>query len=119
MRFMVIVKAVKDYEPGAPADEKMMAEMGRYNDEMRKAGILLDAVGLHPLARGKRVRISGTKRTVIDGPFSESKEVIGGYWMLQCKSLEECVEWAKRSPNPDPTGADHEIEIRQVYELEA
>ncbi|HEX4462964.1 MAG TPA: YciI family protein [Polyangia bacterium] len=118
MRFMVIVKAVKDFEPNAAADQKMLAEMGRYNDEMRKAGILLDAVGLQPPSRAKKVRISGSKRTVIDGPFSESKEVIGGYWLLQCKSMEECVEWAKRSPNPDPTGADHEIEIRQVHELE-
>jgi hypothetical protein len=118
MRFMVMVKATKLSESGALPDAGMLAEMGRYNEELIKAGVLLDGNGLQPTSRGKKVRISGDKRTVIDGPFTEAKELIAGYWLFQCKSMEECVEWVKRSPNPDPTGADHDIEIRQIFELD-
>ena len=117
MRFMVMVKATKESEAGALPDAKMLAEMGRYNEELIKAGVLLDGNGLQPSSKGKRVRISGDKRSVVDGPFTEAKELVAGYWLFQCKSLEECVEWVKRSPNPDATGADHEIEIRQIFEL--
>jgi hypothetical protein len=117
MRFMVLVKATKDSEAGALPDAKMLAEMGRYNQELIKAGVLLDANGLQPSSKGAKVRFSGDKRSVIDGPFAESKELVAGYWMLQTKSLEECIEWIKRSPNPDPTGRDSEIEIRQVFEM--
>jgi hypothetical protein len=118
MRFMVMVKATKASEAGALPDAKILAEMGRYNEELIKAGVLLDGNGLHPSSRGKKVRFSGDKRAVIDGPFTEAKELVAGYWLLQCKSLDECIEWVKRSPNPDPTGADSEIEIRQLFELE-
>jgi hypothetical protein len=118
MRFMVLVKATKESESGAPPDAKMLAEMGRYNQELINAGVLLDANGLHPTSRSKKVRISGDKRSVVDGPFTEAKELVAGYWMFQCKSFEECVEWVKRAPNPDPTGADSEIEIRQIFELD-
>jgi len=117
MRFMVLVKATKASEAGALPDAKMLAEMGRYNEELIKAGILLDGNGLQPSSKGAKVRISGDKRTVVDGPFTEAKELVAGYWMFQCKSLEECIEWVRRSPNPDPTGADHDIEIRQVFEM--
>ena len=116
MRFMVIVKASKDSEAGVMPSEQLLAEMGRYNEELAKAGILLAADGLHPSSKGARVRFSGTKRTVIDGPFAETKELIAGFWMWQVKSKQEAVEWVKRCPNPH-AGAS-EIEIRQVFEAE-
>lgn len=117
MRFMVIVKANKDSEAGVLPDEKLLADMGKFNEELVKAGVLLAAEGLQSSSKGARVRFSGDKRTVIDGPFSETKELIAGYWLFQVKSLEEAIEWVKRSPNPSP-GADSEIEIRQVFEAD-
>jgi len=117
MRFMVIVKANKDSEAGVLPDEKLLRDMGNYNEELAKAGVLLAAEGLQPSSKGARVRFSGTKRTVIDGPFSETKELIAGFWLIQVKSKEEAIEWVKRSPNPFP-GAESEIEIRQVAEMD-
>ena len=116
MRFMVIVKATADSEAGMLPDQKLLAEMGKFNDELVKAGIMLAGEGLHPSSKGARVRFSGTKRTVIDGPFAETKELIAGFWLWQVKSKEEAIEWVKRCPNPMP--GDSEIEIRQVYEAE-
>ena len=117
MRFMVIVKATKDSEAGALPDEKLLAEMGKFNEELVKAGVMLAGEGLHPSSKGARVRFSGAKRTVIDGPFAETKELIAGFWLLQVKSKEEVIEWVKRSPNPFP-GTESEIEIRQVFEAD-
>src|SRR5688572_15864499 len=114
MRFMVIVKADKDSEAGTLPDEKLLTEMGKYNEELVKAGIMLAGEGLHPSSKGKRVRFSGNKRTVVDGPFSETKELVAGYWVWQCRSMEEAVEWVKRCPNP--MLGDSEIEIRQIFE---
>ena len=117
MRFMVMVKANKSSEAGVLPDEKLLAEMGKFNEELVKAGVLLAGEGLHPSSKGARVRFSGTKRTVIDGPFSETKELVAGFWLLQVKSKEEAIEWIKRSPNPFP-GTESEIEIRQVFEAD-
>ena len=117
MRFMVMVKATKDSEAGVLPSTEELATMGKYNEELVKAGVLLAAEGLHPSSRGARVRFSGTTRTVVDGPFSETKELIAGYWMWQCKSLEEAIEWVKRCPHPHP-GTDTNIEIRRVFEVE-
>ena len=117
MRFMVIVKASKDSEAGALPDEKMLTEMGKYNEELVKAGVMLAGEGLHPSSKGARVRFSGTQRTVIDGPFAETKELIAGFWLFQVKSKEEAIEWVKRAPNPMP--GESEIEIRQVFETDA
>src|SRR6267142_2764048 len=115
MRFMVIVKATKDSEnEGAPPDPQLMADMNKFNDELLEAGVLLGYDGLHPSSKGARVHFSGKNRTVIDGPFAESKELIAGFWFWQVKSLEEAIEWVKRSPNPHP--GESEIEIRQVFE---
>jgi hypothetical protein len=116
MRVMVLIKATKDIEAGVMPDEKLLAEMGNFNEALVKAGLLLGMEGLHPSSKGRRVKFSGGKRTVIDGPFTETKELIAGYWIWQVKSMDEAVEWAKRCPNP--TGADSEIEIRQVFEME-
>ena len=116
MRFMVIIKATKDSEAGVMPDEKMLAEMGKYNEALAKAGVMLAGEGLHPLSKGKRIRFSGTKRTVLDGPFAETKELVAGFWIFQVKSLEECVEWVKRCPNPH--GEEAEIEIRQIHEAD-
>jgi hypothetical protein len=116
MRFMVIVKANKDSEAGVMPSEELLTEMGKYNEELVKAGILLAGDGLHPSSKGARIRFSGNKRTVIDGPFPETKELIAGYWLWQVKSLDEAIEWVKRCPNP--TGLESEIEIRQVFESE-
>jgi hypothetical protein len=116
MRFMVIVKATKDSEAGVMPSEDMLAAMGKYNEELVKAGVMLDGAGLQPSAKGARIRFSGDKRTVIDGPFTEAKELIAGYWIFQVKSREEAIEWVKRCPNPH--GEDSEIEIRQLFELE-
>jgi hypothetical protein len=117
MRFMVLVKATKDSEAGTLPDEKLLADMGKFNEELVKAGVMLAGEGLHPSSKGARVRFSGDKRTVIDGPFAETKELIAGYWLWQVKSKEEAIEWVKRSPNPFP-GKESEIEIRQLYEAE-
>jgi hypothetical protein len=114
MRFMVMVKATKDSEAGALPDHKILAEMGKFNEELVKAGIMLAAEGLQPTLKGARVRFSGSKRTVIDGPFTESKELIAGFWLWEVKSLDEAIEWVKRCPNPHP--GESEIEIRQVFE---
>jgi hypothetical protein len=123
MRVMLMVKG--DPEPGAAPSEELLAAMGRYNDELERAGVLLDLSGLHPSAEGRRVKFSGGNLTVIDGPFAESKELIAGYWILQVKSMDEAVEWAKSFPfevlsriYPGEYGAEGEIEIRQVFELE-
>ncbi len=116
MRFMIIVKATKESEAGTPPDEKLMAEMGKFNEELVKAGIMLAGEGLQASSKGARVRFSGDKRTVIDGPFAETKELIAGFWLWQVRSKEEAIEWVKRCPNPFHT--DSEIEIRQVYEIE-
>jgi hypothetical protein len=113
---MVLVKATSDSEAGGMPSAEMMAAMGRYNDELIKAGILLAADGLHPSSRGKRVRFSGSSRTVIDGPFTETKELVAGYWLWQVKSMDEAVEWVKRCPNPMP--GDSDIEIRPLFEAE-
>src|ERR671918_221215 len=113
MRVMVIVKATKNSEAGVMPSEKLLAEMGQFNEELVKAGIMLAGEGLHPSSKGKRVRFAGGKRTVVDGPFSETKELIAGYWIWQVKSMDEAVEWVKRCPNPMLT--DSEIEIRQAF----
>ena len=116
MRFMVMVKADKNSEAGVLPDEKLLAAMGKYNEEMAKAGVMLAGEGLHPSSRGARVRFSGNKRTVIDGPFAETKELVAGFWIIQTKSKEEAIEWVKRAPNPMP--GESEIEIRQIFEME-
>ena len=116
MRFMVMVKATKDSEAGKLPSEEMLSAMARFNEELVKAGVMLDGNGLQSSAKGARVRFSGPSRTVIDGPFAETKELVAGYWILQCKSLAECVEWIKRCPNPHE--GDSEIEIRQLFELD-
>jgi hypothetical protein len=118
MRFMVLVKANKDSEAGVPPDERLMTEMGKFNEELVKAGVLLAAEGLQPSSKGARVRFSGGKRTVIDGPFAETKELVAGFWLWQVKSKEEAIEWVKRCPNPFPGTEESEIEIRQVFEAE-
>ncbi|MCA8001707.1 YciI family protein [Burkholderia metallica] len=116
MRVMVIVKATADSESGRLPDTELMAEMGRFNEELVKAGILLAADGLHPSSRGKRVHFSGKNRSVVDGPFAETKELIAGFWLWQVKSMEEAVEWVKRCPNP--MLGDSDIEIRPLFEAE-
>ena len=113
MRFMLLVKADKNSEAGILPDEKLLAAMGKYNEELVKAGVLLAAEGLHPTSKGARVKFSGGKRTVIDGPFTEAKELIAGFWLWQVKSKEEAIEWLKRAPFEDT-----EVEIRQVFEAE-
>jgi len=114
MRFMVIVKATRDSEAGMPPDEKLLKDMMAFNEELVKAGVMLAGEGLHPSSKGARVKFSGQSRTVVDGPFAETKELIAGYWMWQVKSREEAIEWVKRCPNP--FAIDSEIEIRQVFE---
>jgi len=116
MRFMVLVKADKNTEAGALPDEKLLTEMGQFNEELAKAGVLLAGEGLHPSSKGARVRFSGAKRTVIDGPFAETKELVAGYWLWKVKSKEEAIEWVRRCPNP--TDGEAEIEIRQVFEAD-
>src|SRR5213594_2236227 len=117
MRFMMIVKASKDSEAGIMPDEKLLAAMGKYNEELMKAGVLLDGAGLQPTSKGARVKFSGGKRTVIDGPFTEAKELVAGYWLIQVKSKDEAIEWARRAPM-EVGGRDAEIELRQLYELD-
>ena len=116
MRFMVIIKADASFEAGEMPSQRLLTEFGKYNEELVRAGVLLACEGLHPSSDGARVRISGSKRTVIDGPFTETKELIAGFWLIQVKSKEEAIEWAKRIPNPE--GVDAEVEIRQVSEAE-
>ncbi len=116
MRFMIIVKASKDSEAGVMPSEKLLAEMGKFNEELSKVGVLLAAEGLQASSKGARVKFSGTKRTVTDGPFAETKELIAGFWIWQVKSKQEAIEWVKRCPNPH--NEDSEIEIRQVFEAE-
>src|SRR6476620_7365852 len=117
MRFMILIKADKNSEAGVMPSGQLLADMGKFNEELVKAGVMLAGEGLQPSSKGARVRFSGNKRTVIDGPFSETKELIAGFWLFQTKSLEEAIEWVKRCPNPMP-GKDSEIEIRQVFEAE-
>src|SRR5688572_29996964 len=117
MRMMVIVKATKNSEAGAMPSEKLLAEMGKYNEQLVKAGIMLAGEGLQPSTKGKRVRFSGDKRTVIDGPFAETKELIAGFWIWQVKSMDEAIEWVRRCPDPMP-GEEAVIEIRPVFEAE-
>ena len=117
MRFMVIVKATKDSEAGVMPSAQLLADMGKFNEELVKAGVMLAGEGLQPSSKGARVRFSGDKRTVVDGPFAETKELVAGFWIWQVKSREEAIEWAKRCPNPHP-GQDSELEIRQVFEAE-
>ena len=114
MRFMILIKANKDTEAGVMPSHQLLAEMGKYNEELVKAGVLLAGEGLHPSSKGARVQFAGEKRTVIDGPFTETKDLIAGFWLWQVKSKQVAIEWVKRCPNP--TGADSEIEIRQVFE---
>jgi hypothetical protein len=118
MRFMIIVKATRDSEAGVMPEEQLLTEMANYHQELIKAGVLLDGSGLKPTSKGARIRFSGGKRTWIDGPFAESKEVIAGYTLIQVKSREEAFDWAKRFPNPAGAGKDGEIEIRELFELE-
>jgi hypothetical protein len=116
MRFMLLIKATEDSEAGVLPSEELLTEMGKFKEELAKAGVLLAGDGLHPSSKGARVRFSGAERKVIDGPFTETKELIAGYWQIQVKSLDEAIEWVKRVPNP--TGEEGEIEIRQVFEAE-
>jgi hypothetical protein len=118
MRFMMIVKGNTDTEAGKMPSEGLLSAMGKYNEELMKAGVLLDLSGLQPTSKGARIKFSGGKRTVIDGPFTESKELIAGYWIIQVKSREEAIEWAKRAPNPYGEDGEGDIEIRQFFEVE-
>jgi len=117
MRVMVIVKASKNSEAGIMPSEKLLADMGKFNEELVKAGIMLGGDGLQPSSKAKRIRMAGSKRTVVDGPFAETKELVAGYWIWQVRSIDEAVEWARRCPDPMP-GEDSEIEIRQIFEAE-
>jgi hypothetical protein len=117
MRVMVIVKATKNSEAGVMPSEALLAAMGKFNEELVKAGIMLDGDGLHPSSKGKRIKFSGGKRTVVDGPFAETKELIAGYWVWQVRSMEEAVEWARRCPDPMP-GEEAELEIRPFFEAD-
>ena len=118
MRYMILVKANKDSEAGVRPSEELFAAMADYHEQLAKAGVLLDASGLQPSSKGWRVKYTGGKRTVIDGPFTEAKELVAGYTMIQVKSKEEAVEWSRRFPNPTLDGGDCEIEVRQIFELE-
>jgi hypothetical protein len=117
MRFMVMVKATRDSEAGIMPSEKLLTDMGRFNEELVKAGVMLAGEGLQPSSKGVRVKFHGDKRTVVDGPFAETKELVAGFWLWQCKSLEEATEWVKRCPNPFENG-ESEIEIRRIFEAE-
>jgi hypothetical protein len=118
MRFMMIVKASKDSEAGKMPSEELLTAMGKYNEELMKAGVLVDLSGLQPSSKGARIKYSGGKTTVIDGPFAETKELIAGYWIINVKSREEAIKWAKRAPSPSGNEQDAEIEVRQFFELE-
>lgn len=117
MRFMVLVKASPNSEKGVLPEPEMFEAMGNFNEELVKAGIMKAGEGLHPSSKGARVHFSGAKRTVVDGPFAETKELVAGFWLWECKSLAEAIEWVKKCPNPMP-GEDSDIEIRQIYEAE-
>jgi hypothetical protein len=117
MRFMILIKADQNSEAGAMPSEKLLAEMGKFNEELVKAGIMLAGEGLHPSSKGARVKFSGAKRIVTDGPFAETKELIAGFWIWKCQSMQEAIDWVKRCPNPMP-GEEPEIEIRRVFEAE-
>jgi hypothetical protein len=117
MRFMIIVKADKNSEAGVMPSEQLLTEMGKYNEELVNAGVMAAGEGLHPSSKGARVRFSGAERTVIDGPFAETKELVAGFWIFNVKSKEEAIEWVKKAPNPMP-GTESEIEIRQIFEAE-
>ena len=117
MRFMILIKADSNSESGAMPDERLLTEMGKFNEELVQAGVMLAGEGLHPSSKGARVKFSGSTRTVIDGPFTETKELIAGFWLWQVKSRDEAIEWVKRIPNPMP-GTETEIEFRQVFEAE-
>lgn len=117
MRFMVIVKATADSEAGIMPSEELLTQMGQYNEELVKAGIMQAGDGLHTSSKGARVRFSGNKRTIIDGPFAETKELVAGFWIWKCASLEEAIRWAKKCPNPMP-GTEGVLEIRQIFEME-
>jgi hypothetical protein len=116
MRFMILIKATKDSEAGIMPSQQLLTEMGKFNEELVKAGVMLAGEGLHPTSKGARVKFSGSKRTVIDGPFAETKELLAGFWLWQVKSKEEAIEWVKRCPNPH--NEETEVEIRQVFEAE-
>jgi hypothetical protein len=116
MRFIVFVKADQDTEAGVMPSEQLLADMGKYNEELVKAGVMLGGEGLHPSSKGARVKFSGPKRSVIDGPFAETKELVAGFWLWQCASMQEAIEWAKRCPNP--TGAESVLEIRPMFEAD-
>jgi hypothetical protein len=116
MRFMILVKATRDSEAGVMPSEQMLAEMGRFNEELVKAGVMQAGEGLHPSSKGARVRFAGKQRTVIDGPFSETKELVAGFWIWTCASMQEAIDWVKRCPNPMP--GESEIEVRQIFEAE-
>jgi hypothetical protein len=118
MRVMVLIKADKNSEAGVMPSEQLLTEMGQFNEELAKAGIMLAGEGLHPSSKGKRVHFSGSNRTVIDGPFAETKELIAGFWIWQVKSMDEAIEWVKRIPNPMPGSESTEVEIRPVFEAE-
>jgi hypothetical protein len=116
MRFIVMVKASAESEAGVLPSQQLLTEMGKFNEELVKAGVMLEGEGLHPSSKGARLKFSGTKRSVIDGPFAETKELVAGFWIWQVRSKEEAIEWAKRCPNP--TGAEGELEIRQIFEAD-
>ena len=116
IKFMVIVKASPESEAGNPPSEQLLTEMGKFNEELVKAGVLLAAEGLHPSSKGARIRFSGAKRTVVDGPFAQTKELVAGFWLIQVKSKQEAIEWMKRCPNP--MESDSDIEIRQLFEMD-
>lgn len=118
MRFMMIVKANKDSEAGQMPSEELLSAMGKYNEQLMQAGVLVDLAGLHPSSKGARVKFSGGKQTIMDGPFAETKELIAGYWIIKVKSRQEAIEWAKRVPNPHGEGNEGEIELRQIFELD-
>ena len=118
MRFMMMVRANRDTEAGVMPEEKLIAAMGKYNEELAKAGVLIDGAGLQPSSKGARIKFSGGKPTVVDGPFAETKELIAGYWLIQVKSNEEAIEWAKRCPAPQGEAAEGELELRQLFELD-
>lgn len=118
MRFMIIVHATKDSEAGVMPGEELLAAMGKYNEELVRAGVMLDGSGLQPTSKGARIRFAGNRTSVIDGPFTEAKELIAGYSVLQVKSKDEAIEWARRMPNPYGKGAEGEIEVRQLFELD-
>lgn len=118
MRFMMIVKANKDSEAGQLPSEELLSAMAKYNEQLMQAGVLVDLAGLQPSSKGARVKYSGGKQTIIDGPFAETKELIAGYWVIRVNSRQEAIEWAKRVPNPHGEGHEGEIELRQIFELE-